>query len=167
MYTFLYRNHKPFIIKAVGVLLLLFAFLLFLNTPLASVVMTVCSSAIFMYKKGVEIDFANRQFRYFTLLGPMQTGKWQPLGSIEYVSVFKATYSSLVTGRSNITLTREQLLYEVNLVRSNRQRLNACITSDKEEAFAKAHVLAKALAVNIYDASERETRWVVLREHES
>lgn len=140
--------------------MMFFAVLLIMNTPLFGIVLGLCSSFIFVYQKGVEVNPDTKEYRYFLAFGPQETGKWENLPEIDYISVFAATYASSVSGVTSTKVTMKQQLLEVNLITTNKKRINICITKDREEAFSYANKLAQAWSLSIYDATSREPVWI-------
>lgn len=157
---FIYKNQKPFIIKLFGGLVILFALLKIQDTPVFSIVIGLCSSMIFVYQKGVEVDLSQRRYKYFTSFGPQELGAWIDAHNVEYVSVFSASYVSTATGMGAHTASVSERLYEVNLITDKKQRINIGLTSDINEAFDTARRVAASWSLRIYDASTREAKWI-------
>jgi hypothetical protein len=159
-FRFIYKNQKPLLIKALGFLIILIALLRIRETPIFSLIMGLFSTGIFVYQRGVDINFEERKFRYFTSFGPQVYGKWENVDPVEYISVFAANYSSSVSGISTTKVTSSQILIEVNLVKSKKNLVNVFLTKDKDEAFEIALELAKKLSLKIYDATSRDRKWI-------
>ncbi len=159
-YRFVYKRQSPFLVYTIGGAIILFAIIRILNSPLSSIFLGLCSTVIFGYKRGIEIDFINKRYKYFHAVGPQEFGNWENLGTLKYISVFGASYSNTVRGVGAASASVNQKLFEVNLITENNQRINVCILKDIDASFEQAQILAKELSLKIYDATTRDAKWL-------
>lgn len=159
-YRFIYKRQSPFLVYLVGGSVLFWAVTQILSSPLAGLFLGLCSTGILSYKRGIEIDFENRRYKYFTAFGPQEFGDWENIGSLKYVSVFAANYVNTVQGVGAASASVNNKLFEVNLITENNLRINICTLKDIEVAFEQAHIMASKLSLKIYDATTREPKWL-------
>ena len=117
------------------------------------------TSLYFLKKEGVEIDVQKNKYRQTTNFFGLSFGQWHDLPNIEYVSVFKSKQTSRVwvsTASTNVTSTT----IKVNLFYNTNQKIEAYETQSVDDAFEKAKDLAKALNIDVLDATERESKWL-------
>lgn len=159
-YRFVYKRQSPFFVYLVGGLVLFWAVTLILSSPLAGLFLGLCSTGILSYKRGIEIDFQNKRYKYFTAFGPQEFGGWEDLGPLKYVSVFGANYANTVRGVGAASASVSNKLYEVNLITETNQRINICLLKDVDAAFEQADIMSKEFSLKIYDATTREPKWL-------
>lgn len=159
-YRFTYKKQSPFLVYLVGGAVLLWAIIQILNSPLSSLFLGLCSTALMSYKRGIEVDFKNKRYKYFTAFGPQEFGNWENLGSLKYVSVFGANYVNTVQGVGSASASVSNKLFEVNLITEKNQRINICTLKDVDGAFEQARIMSKELSLKIYDATTREPQWI-------
>jgi len=159
-YRYIYTRDKPMSIKIMGVVVALFSVMGLAYSPVFGIFMALGSIGILSYQPGVEVDFANRRYRLITALGPQSFGTWLPLPPLKCISVFKTQLVSSAFGRSGASVTSRQSVIQVNLATANNERIRLLETEDKEAAFAFAQQLAPKLDLQIWDATEREGKWL-------
>lgn len=161
-YQFLYRRDKPMSMKVLGILAALFSVGGLAFTPLFSVVLALGAGGLLLYQNGIELNFKERTYRMITAFGPQAFGTWEPLPSIKCVSVFKTQLVSSTYGRSNASITTREEVIQVNLATEQNKRIRLFETDNREEAFAFAKELAQRLDLNVWDASEKDGKWMTL-----
>jgi hypothetical protein len=155
-YTYINPESRPLVIKILATIILLFGLLQF---GLLTIVLGLGSIGLFMYAEGIEIDFLSKQYRLIKSFGPMRFGKWQPFTATNYISVFKTTLVSSVSGRSGTSISSRENVIKVNIIFSKSNRVLAFQTEDKEEAFKVACQLAEKLHMKIWDATAQKGQW--------
>ncbi len=112
------------------------------------------------YTDGFDIDFKGKKYRKTKYLGPMAFGKWIDLPEVKYISVFRVIITSGVRGLSNTRVSSQEKVIVINLIYDKNKRLRVYKTEDKNDAFEKAGLISKGLGLRIYDATEREGKWL-------
>lgn len=159
-HRFLYKRDKPMPMKLMAALAALFSLGGLAYSPVFSIVMGIAAAGLFVYQNGIELNFNNRSYRLISALGPQAFGTWQPLPNIKCVSVFKTELVSTTYGRSNASITTNHTVIQVNLATEQNQRIRLFETENTQEAFVFAERVAKKLNLNIWDATEREGKWL-------
>ncbi|MDI1255569.1 MAG: hypothetical protein PSV16_05665 [Flavobacterium sp.] len=110
-------------------------------------------------REGSEINLFNKMYRKVNSVFGIKFGKWNPLPKIKYISVFKTLQNQTVNYISaTATVTNDIIL--LNLFYDRNKKTTAYSTSDKADAFDVAQHLAMALEIDIFDATERKTKWL-------
>ena len=159
-YRYIYTRDKPMSIKIIGVVAALFSVMGLAYSPFFGIIMGLGGIGVLAYQPGEEVDFANRRYRLITALGPQSFGTWESLPPLKCISVFKTQLVSSAFGRSGASVTSRQSVIQVNLATAGNQRIRLLETEDKEAAFAFAQQLVPKLDLQVWDATEREGRWV-------
>jgi hypothetical protein len=160
IYRFLYVREKPLMVKIVSFSVIVLSILRFVNYPLISGIMVLVGILLYLYQTGIEVDFKVHTYRNIIALGPLSFGKWEGIPPLKSISVFKATIVSSATSRANVTITQRDQVIQVNLITTLNKRIKLLETENKEEAFALAKKIAPILDLDIWDATEREGKWL-------
>ncbi len=115
---------------------------------------------LLLHKPGVEVDMQNRRYRNSGFVFNKGIGPWQALPDVQYISVFKASEVSAVRGLTNTRVSQKQDVIKVNFVYDRTRRLTIYQTSDRQDAFQKAKMLARGLDLRIYDATGKPQGWI-------
>lgn len=92
-------------------------------------------------------DFENKQFRIIHNVGPISWGKWRPIKSLDYISVFQK-----VEGK-----------FQINLWYNTNKHINFSVFRNYDESMIAAKQLAKKLQIDLVDASDpRDSKWIEL-----
>jgi len=119
------------------------------------------SIILFATVVGIQIDFENKKYRLGIFLGQNAFGKWKELPEIKYISVFKTTYTRTVRGISGIgSVSSKEKTIVINLIHGKNRRLKVYMTDEVSDAFEKANYIAEKLELKIYDATEKEGKWL-------
>lgn len=159
-HIYFYKNHKPAMLKWLSYLVLFVSLLRIVDTPIFSILLGLASSGILIYKRGIEVNFNTKQYRYFTTFGPQVLGAWVPLPDLKYLSVFKTQLVGKIYGRSGTAVSQQVALTEVNLVAQNNKIITVYVANTTEEAFEQAQHIAQQLGLRIWDATTREGKFV-------
>lgn len=162
IYRFLYKRDKPMPMKIMGILAAIFSIGGLAYSPLFGVMMALGAGGLLAYQSGIEVNFTKRTYRMISALGPQGFGRWEPLPEIKCVSVFKTKLVSSTYGRSNASITTTQTVIQVNLATEQNKRIRVFETEKVGEALVFAKDLAQKLDLNIWDATEREGKWMEL-----
>tara|TARA_R110002111_G_scaffold70506_4_gene113746 strand:- start:100 stop:645 length:546 start_codon:yes stop_codon:yes gene_type:complete len=104
---------------------------------------------LFSSVKSIFFDLENRNYKEEYRVGPCAVGRWKALPAIEYVSVFRQL-------KANGTYT-----YEVNLWVKGNKSFTIYETNDMAITFAMGESTAKALKVNLLDATvPNNYKWI-------
>lgn len=160
IYQFLYKRDKPMSMKLMGILAAVFGIGGIAATPLFGIIMGVGAIGLLAYQDGIEVNFKERTYRMITAFGPQGFGSWEPLPPIKCVSVFKTKLVSTTYGRSNASVTSTQEVIQVNLATERNKRIRLFETEDKEEAFRFAKEVSQKLELRIWDATDRDGKWI-------
>ncbi|RYH76047.1 hypothetical protein EVU94_03560 [Flavobacteriaceae bacterium 144Ye] len=133
IYGFIFNNYFNLILSGIGVFLML--------------------------REGSEINLANKTYRQLYSAMGIDIGKWKPLPDIEYVSVFKTKENKRVQGMGASAVWENQII-KLNLFYNSNKKIEAYITTDKDDAFEVAKHLAEVLQIDILDATENESKWL-------
>ncbi|MFO7880901.1 MAG: hypothetical protein ACQES0_09945 [Bacteroidota bacterium] len=115
---------------------------------------------LLLHKPGVEVDMQNRKYRNSGFIFNKGIGPWQKLPDVQYISVFKASEVSAVRGLTNTRVSQKQDIIKVNFIYDRTRRLTIYQTSDIQDAFQKAKILADGLHLKIYDATGSPQGWI-------
>lgn len=106
---------------------------------------------LFSSVKSIFFDLENQKYKEEYRVGPLCVGKWKPLPAIEYVSVFRQL-------KANGSYT-----YEVNLWMKENRSFTIYETGEMATTFAMGESTAKALKVDLLDATvPNDFKWVDL-----
>ena len=106
---------------------------------------------LFSSVKSIFFDLENQKYKEEYRVGPLCVGNWKPLPAIEYVSVFRQL-------KANASYT-----YEVNLWMKGNRSFTIYETGEMATTFAMGESTAKALKVDLLDATvPNDFKWVDL-----
>lgn len=159
-HRFIYKREKPTSLKVLGIIAALFGFGGLAYTPVFGVVMLVAASGLLLYQRGIELDLGAGRYRLITAIGGQGFGNWEPLPALKCVSVFKTKFTSRTYGRSNASVTSSDEVVQVNLVTADDKRLLVFESNNTAEACTFAQAIAAKLNQKIWDATEREGKWL-------
>jgi len=104
---------------------------------------------LFSSVKSVFFDLENQKYKEEYKVGPVGLGRWKELPKIEYVSVFRQL-------KANGSYT-----YEVNLWMKGNRNFTIYETGELATTFAMGESTAKALKVDLLDATvPNDFKWV-------
>jgi hypothetical protein len=158
-YLFILKRDKPLFINIIGGMILFFALMRILNSPISGVLMTVASLGLFAFQSGIEINFQEKFYRNVSIIGPQSFGKWMPLPELGYISLFKTNLVYTATGRSGTSVSQKSSIIQVSLVGTENQKIKVYEGKDKNEAIAKAKEFSKLFNIDIWDATIRPADW--------
>ncbi len=160
VYQFLYKRDKPMPMKIMGFVAAVFSLGGVAYFPVFGVVLAIGAIGLFAYHNGIEVNFKQRTYRMITALGSKGFGSWEPLPSLKCVSVFKTELVSSTYGRSSASITTRQTVFQVNLATEQNKRIRLYETEVVEEAFSFAKEVSLKLDLKIWDATEKEGKWM-------
>ncbi|MCM4150578.1 hypothetical protein DHD05_03155 [Arenibacter sp. N53] len=106
---------------------------------------------LFSSVKSIYFDLEHQKYKEEYRVGPLGVGRWKALPAIEYVSVFRQL-------KANGSYT-----YEVNLWMKGNRNFTIYETGDLATTFALGERTAKALKVDLLDATvPNDFKWVDL-----
>jgi hypothetical protein len=146
--------------KIMGIIVALFSIGGLASTPVFGIVLAIGAGGLIAYQSGIEVNFKERTYRMITAFGLQGFGNWEPLPPIKCVSVFRTQLVSSTYGRSNASVTTREEVIQVNLATEQNKRIKLLETDSTEEAFAFAKEVAHKLDLNIWDATEKEGKWM-------
>ncbi len=167
MYSFYFslRGNKNVPIQVIyifgGIGLLAFASSYFLQSLSGLILFLSYPILFFLIKQHLQIDFATKMCRLGIDFMGFTFGKWKPLPTIEYISVFRKQYrnnSFEDSGELHWDETFEKV--EVNLILNRRETLNVWVGDDKLKAIEAAKFIGKKLNLRVLDATQREFIWL-------
>lgn len=158
--TFIFKGTKSLKIRIISSFVFLFGLLMMQIFLFGGIITTFGSIVLFATVIGIQIDFENKRYRLAIFFGNIPFGKWKELPELKYISVFKATYVATVRGLTNTGLTSIEKKIVLNLIHGRNRRLKVYITDEVDDAFEKAQYIAKKLNLKIYDATEKEGKWL-------
>lgn len=159
-YRYLYKRDKPIIVNILGTIVAAIALLKIFGEPLIGLLLGIGAGGIFVYESGIEIDFKNNKYRLINSFGLLSFGEWITLPPIDYVSIFRVNLVSAAYGRSGAKVTQKQNVIQVNLITPKNKRLRIYETKEPEQAFKFANEIANSLELKIYDATNKEGKWI-------
>lgn len=160
IYQFLYKRDKPMPMKIMGFVAAVFSLGGLATYPIFGVVLALAAVGLTVYQSGIEVNFKERRYRLITAMGTQGFGAWEPLPPIKCVSVFKTTLVSSTYGRSTASITTKQTVIQVNLATEQNKRIRLFETEDLQEAFNFAKDVASKLDLKVWDATEKEGKWI-------
>jgi hypothetical protein len=113
-----------------------------------------------LYQTGIEINFQQKTYRYITSFGIYDFGNWVDLPELKLISVFKLNISSSFFSRSGRSTTKNDIVIQVNLVSHDNKRIKLLESKNVNEAFAYANELIPLLNLKVWDATDKEGKWV-------
>lgn len=158
-YHFSQGSYFPPQFKIVAIFLLIAGLVLCVELNFIGLILLVLSTIALIAKKQLTISFSlSKQKNGMTFFG-RQFGQWEPLPSFESISIFSAKKSQDMAVDSQFaTVTFTEI--EVNLVYNKNRRLTVFTTKDFNKALNIAQLFADKLALRIYDATQREGKWL-------
>lgn len=132
---------------------------LYYQSYVSFLILTLIAVVIFIAKKGITISPSLQQYRYFFGLLKFRFGKWQTLPEFESISIFRARKSqtSTIASQSSTAYFSE---IEVNLIYNTSRKLTVYITDKYDAALEKARYFESLFKLPIFDATEREGKWL-------
>jgi hypothetical protein len=131
----------------------------YIQSYVSFLILTLLAVVIFIAKKGITISPSLQQYRYFFGLLKFKFGNWQTLPEFESISIFRARKS-----QTNTIATQSSTAYfseiEVNLIYNTSRKLTVYITNNYDVAIEKARFFEGLFKLSIYDATEREGKWL-------
>lgn len=112
-------------------------------------------SARLALREGAEVEVFENRYRNLYSVWGVTVGNWKPLPDIEYVSVFKTVKNyraRVITAEANMGKT----VFRINLFYQTNKHITVYETDTKEDAMHKANGLAKALEIEVYDATTED-----------
>ena len=167
MYSFYFslKGNKNVPIQVIyffgGIGVLIFAFCYFSGSINGLLLFFSYPILFFLIKQHLQIDFTTKMCRLGMDFMGFTFGKWQPLPTAEYISVFRKQYrnnSFEDTGELHWDETYEKV--EVNLILNRRETLNVWIGDDKFKAIEAAKFIGENLNLRVLDATQRDFIWL-------
>jgi hypothetical protein len=156
-YIFINPESRPLIIKILATIIMLFGLV---RLGIWTIVLGLGSIGLFSYSEGIEIDLLNKKYRKIKTFGPQRFGKWETFVDSNYISVFKTTLISGVTGMSGTSVTAKENVIKVNIIFSKSERIMAFQTIEKDEALRVGTMLSDKLNMKLWDATEPKGKWL-------
>lgn len=104
---------------------------------------------LFAGVKNVLLDLKNMKYKMQLQVGPIKTGYWKKLPTIDYVSVFKQPRKD------------KSEIFKTNLWYSKNKHLTIYTSFNQEAAFKMGEAIARALKVELLDATiSNNYKWV-------
>lgn len=154
-----YLKPVSFFKSLFGIIVFIFAFyVIFYQNILFGFFMA--SFAIYLNSsEGSQINLDSRTYRNIWSIFGIHFGKWKPIPTFEYISVFKGRQKQRVNSLgASTTFTDEVFL--INLFYGRNRHETFYRTFKKEDAFEVAKHFRLALGIGILDATEREQKWL-------
>ncbi|WP_158846259.1 hypothetical protein [Algibacter sp. L1A34] len=112
-----------------------------------------------MLREGSEIDLASKKYREIYSVMGIKFGVWKDLPDIEYVSVFKTKENKRVQGMgASANFSNE--VYKLNLFYNRNNKIEVYLAEDISNAFENAKYIADVLNIDVFDATERVSKWL-------
>ena len=146
--------------KIMGVIVALFSIGGLASSPFFGIIMAIGAGGLIAYQSGIEVNFQEKTYRMITAMGTQGFGSWEPLPEIKCVSIFKTNLISSTYGRSNASITTKQTVIQVNLATEQNKRIRLFEAEEIEDAIVFAKDVAQKLELNIWDATDREGKWL-------
>lgn len=159
-YLYFYENQRPITFTILAYVILFYSLISLINTPLFSFFLALGATGFLSYKRGIEINFLSNEYRNVKAFGPQFLGSWSPLPPLNYISVFKQKLAGKIYGRSGNAISQEMDIIEVKLVTNQNKTISLFATKNEQEAFDVAKSLSEKLALRIWDATEREGKFI-------
>lgn len=158
-YHFSEDSYFPAQFRIVGVALTIAGICLLLRMNLIGPLLLIIGLAVVLAKKTLTISFSLLRYRYaFTILN-YRLGNWEPLPAFESISIFSARKTQEMAAGSQMGAASYSEL-EVNLVYNKNRRLTVYTTKDFNKALHIAEEFAEKFKLRIYDATQREGKWI-------
>ena len=161
--TITYTKPVANIKKLFGAVIIAFALYIIVFENILFGCFMISFAVYFASSVGSQFNLVKKTYRNIWSLFGMNIGKWKPSPDFEYISVFKGKQSQRVNGLGATTKFSETV-FLVNLFYSRNKHLTFYRTFDKDDAFKVAKHFYIALGIDILDATEREQKWVDVKD---
>ncbi len=145
--------------KIVGIAFIIMGISYIFRLNLLGIILLLLGLIIMFAKKNLTISFTLSKYRNAFSLLNFRLGKWETLPDFESISVFTAKKSqNMAAGSQSQTAFYSEI--EVNLVYNRSRRLTVFTTKNYDKAFEIARLFADKFKLSIYDATQREGKWI-------
>ena len=133
--AFCYHVFSNYVFNAVSITWVLFTGYILVRSIIIPGLRTKC----------IYLNFSHRKIKYEIEFGPLVIKKkWEDLGNVEYISVFKS-----------------KGIFEVNIWNDKNQKKNLFADTDFDEVMSKAFIFVEKFNIDFLDARERGNhRWI-------
>jgi hypothetical protein len=154
-----YLKDIPLMKKVFGILIIIAGLYIFLTSNILFGLIFIVIGINLLLQEGSQINLENKTYRTVKSIFGMHVGKWKPCPEFEYISVFRTKENQTVNVvTATTTFTNEVIL--LNLFYNRNKHLTFYKTDNKADAFKVAEHFKLALAIDILDATESETKWL-------
>ncbi|WP_396176138.1 hypothetical protein [Flavobacterium sp.] len=154
-----YLKDIPLMKKVFGILIIIAGLYIFITSNILFGLIFIVIGINLLLREGSQINLENKTYRTVKSIFGMHVGKWKPCPEFEYISVFRTKENQTVNVvTATTTFTNEVIL--LNLFYNRNKHLTFYKTDNKADAFKVAEHFKLALAIDILDATESETKWL-------
>ena len=123
-------------------------------------IVPIAFSLVLLRTEGSEINLDSKMYRkVFSMVG-INTGKWEHLPDLEYISVF-ATEENTAVWASSASMNVSEGVYILNLFSETNRKYEIYTSYNKKDAFDKASDIAEILMIDLLDATVTgDFKWV-------
>lgn len=157
--TIRYIKKVPVWKTVLGITIASFSFYMFIfETPFG--IVPIAFSLVLLRTEGSEINLDSKTYRkVFSILG-MNSGKWEHLQDLEYISVF-ATVENTQVWVSSASMNVQDGIHILNLFSETNKKYEIYTSYNKKDAFDKASYIAEILMIDLLDATKTgDFKWM-------
>ncbi|WP_022826640.1 hypothetical protein [Flavobacterium antarcticum] len=146
--------------KIFGIVLMLGGVGIFITSNMFFGIMITVIGLNMLVTEGTEINLENKTYRSLKSILGINFGKWKPCPEFEYISVFKTKEGTEVSAYGATMATFKNDIIMLNLFSKGNKHLTVYKTEDKADAFKVAEHFKLALAIDVLDATQKESVWM-------
>lgn len=148
-------------IMAAGIMLLIIGVFMFWSSesPVIFYLLPI-AGALFTIHEGVEIDTVNKRYREYTSLLFVYVGKWKPLPTIDYITIYRERlHQNIYVSRIATDTTSDSI--KVALVYGKNKQIPIGKFESKKDAINLGVMFSKELGVKLLDYTSSRPNWIV------
>ncbi len=149
-------------IMAAGIILLIITAMIYYGEGSRLVIFVLVSIAValFTIHEGIEINLVTQRYRQYTSVFFVYIGKWKPIPSIDYITIYKERVHQQVYVSSIATDTTSDSI-KVAMVYGQNQQIALGKFELKQEAITLGTRFAEELNTKLLDYTSVKPHWII------
>ncbi len=109
----------------------------------------------FLMQNGVELNLLDMKYRELSSWYGLRFGKWKPLPSIKYVSIFETKKRSRLRAGGGNAAHFSVVVFKLNLFYSKNKHITLLTSEDKDKVLEIGDNISKILGVKFHKALKK------------